>query len=177
MSRGRGAFHLAVVAVAMLDAIHRFFVLIFGRPQPIDFWLLGVDGLIVVLIAWLDVPDKLHNRRIGKRLTSLSHLMNEGLGLQRSVPDTAKEESEVLRLWMTNTKAWGNKTNQFLAACSQQASGAFLLVHDSSSADTLVFMPSGEFFHLAPSIREHYQLLLSQLNNLRHIVEKPEVYF
>jgi hypothetical protein len=103
--------------------------------------------------------------------------VDEGLGLQRSVPDTAKEESDVLKLWIVNAKAWSNKTNEFLAACSQRASAAFLLVHDSSSADSIVFTPEGEFFYVASPVREHYQRLLMQLNNLRQIIEKPEVYF
>lgn len=110
-------------------------------------------------------------------VTSLSQFMDEGLGLQRSVPDTAKEQTRVLELWMTNTKAWGDKANAFLAARSRQASAAFLLVHDSSSADSIVFTLAGEFFYVASPVREHYQRLLTQLNSLRQIIEKPEVYF
>lgn len=79
---------------------------------------------------------------------------------------------------MGNTKAWGDEVNGFLVTYSGQASASFLLVHDSTSADSLVFTQSGDgFFYLASPIREHYQRLLTQLNNLRHIIEKPEVYF
>jgi hypothetical protein len=116
-------------------------------------------------------------KKLKQIVTSLSRFMDEGRGLQGSVPDPAEEELEVLQSWMLDTGAWGNKVSEFLAVHSQHASAAFLLVHNSSSADSVVFTQSGHFFSLASPVREHYQRLLTQLNNLRHITEKPEVYF
>ena len=140
---------------------------------------------VFLFIAYEVIVGIVRHRRATRRqkelkqiVTSLSQFMDDGLGLQRSVPDTAKEESGVLLSWMMNTNVWGDKASDFLAAHSRQASAAFLLVHDSSSADSVVFTLSGdEFFYLASPIREHYQRLLTQLNNMRQIIEKPEVYF
>jgi hypothetical protein len=157
----------------------------FEGVKPFDWLMLGIETAVLLLILYEVVVGIVRHRGAIRRqrklkqiATSLSQFMDTGRELLRSVPDPSKEESEVLRLWMVNTNAWGVRANDFLAACSQQASGAFLLVHDSSSADSVVFTPSGdEFFYLASPIREHYQRLLTQLNNLRQIIEKPEVYF
>jgi hypothetical protein len=156
----------------------------FGGVKPFDWLMLGIETAVLLLILYEVVVGIVRHRRATRRekelkqiVTSLSRFMDEGLGLQRNVPDTAKEETKVLQSWMTSTKAWGDKTNEFLAARSQQASAAFLLVHDSSSADSIVFTLAGEFFYVASPVREHYQRLLTQLNSLRQIIEKPEAYF
>lgn len=148
-------------------------------------WDRGLELGVFLLIAWEVIVNIVRHRgatgrqrEVATILTSLCQFMDEGLGLQRSVPDTAKEEWGVLETWMKNTNAWGGKASKFLAAHSRQASAAFLLVHDSSSADSVVFTPSGDdFFYVASPIREHYQRLLTQLNNMRQIIEKPEAYF
>ena len=167
MSRGR---MIAYLVMLVLIAKH----LLADSYGPWDRLLeIGVFLFIAYEVIVGTVRHRRTTRRQGKLkqiVTSLSQLMNTGRKLQRSVPDTAKEESGVLSLWMTNTNTWGDKVNEFLAACSPQASEGFLLVHDSSSADSLVFTPSGDFFYLASPIREHYQRLLTQLNNLRHII-------
>jgi len=147
--------------------------------------MLGIETAVLLLILYEVIIGIAHHRVTTRRrnqlrqiVTSLSQFTDEGLGLQRSVPDTAKEEPEVLQSWMVNTKVWGDRVNEFLTARSRQASAAFLLVHDLSSADSVVFTVSGDdVFYLASPIREHYQRLLTQLNNVRQIIEKPEVYF
>jgi hypothetical protein len=156
----------------------------FEGVKPFDWLMLGIETAVLLLILYEVIVgiarhhgETRRQKELKQIVTSLSQFMDDGLRLQRSVPDTAKEETGVLQSWMANTKAWGDKTDMFLAARSQQASGVFLLVHDSSSADSIVFTPAGEFFYLASPVREHYQRLLTQLSNLRHITEKPEVYF
>jgi hypothetical protein len=156
----------------------------FDGVKPFDWLMLGIETAVLLLILYEVIASVARHhgatrrqKKLGQIITSLCQFTDEGLKLQRSVPDTAKEETEVLQSWMINTKAWGDKTGEFLAARSQQASAAFLLVHDLSSSDSVVFAPSGDVFYLASPLREHYQRLLTQLNNLRQIIEKPEVYF
>jgi len=180
MSQGRRSAYLALTVLLMCNTIRHMF----EGVKPFDWLMLGIETAVLLLILYEVIVGVVRHcaathrqKELKQIVTSLSQLMDEGLRLHKSVPDTAKEETAVLQLWMTNTKAWGDKTSAFLASRSQQASGAFLLVHDSSSADSIVFTPSGEFFYVASPVREHYQRLLTQLNNLRHITEKPEVYF
>jgi hypothetical protein len=156
----------------------------FEGVKPFDWLMLGIETAVLLLILYEVVVGIVRHRgAISRRkelqqvVTSLSQFMDEGMRLQRSVPDTAKDESRVLQSWMVDTKAWGGKVGEFLAARSQHASAAFLLVHDLSSSDSVVFASSGEVFYLASPLREHYQRLLTQLNSLRQIIEKPEVYF
>lgn len=91
MSGRRRAVHVCAVVLAMFDAMRRTFHLIFGKPQPIEWWLLAADLAIVFLIIWLDVPETWHKRSIGKHLTSLSGFVDNGLRLQRSVPDSSRQ--------------------------------------------------------------------------------------
>ncbi|MGB6802471.1 MAG: hypothetical protein WA899_02265 [Candidatus Sulfotelmatobacter sp.] len=156
----------------------------FEGVKPFDWLMLGIETAVLLLILYEVVVGivrhcgaRRRQKELSRIITSLSQFMDEGLELQKSVPDTATEQTGVLRSWITNTKAWGDKINTFLVARSRQASAAFLLVHDLSSSDSVVFAPSGEVFYLASPLREHYQRLLTQLNSLRQIIEKPEVYF
>jgi hypothetical protein len=70
----------------MVDAIRRIFHLVFGTPQPIEWWLLGADLAIVFLIIWLDVPEYFHKRRVRKIMLRFQPLIEIGEKLQREVP-------------------------------------------------------------------------------------------
>jgi hypothetical protein len=157
----------------------------FEGVKPFDWIMLGIEAAVLLLILYEVIIDIVRHHQatcrrkgLNQIVTSLSQLMDEGLRLQRSVPDTAEQEFEVLQRWMMDTSAWADKASDFLAARSRRASAAFLLVHDSSSADSVVFTSSGDqLFYLASPLREHYQRLLTQLDNIRQIIEKSEVYF
>ena len=173
--------YAAIILFVMCNTIRRMF----EGVKPFDWLMLGIETAVLLLILYEVIVGIVRHheatcrqKKLRQIVASLSQFMDEGLKLQRSVPDTAKEESGVLQSWMMNTKLWSDKASEFLAAHSRQASAAFLLVHDSSSADSVVFTLSGDdLFYLASPIREHYQRLLTQLNNMRQIIEKPEVYF
>ena len=69
---------------------------------------------VFLFIAYEVIAGTVRHRRTTRRqgelkqiVTSLSQFMNTGRKLQRSVPDTAKEESGVLQSWMMNTKQIG----------------------------------------------------------------------
>jgi hypothetical protein len=75
--------------------------------------------------------------------------------------------------------AWSGETNAFLflSAQSARASASFMLIVASSTSDRMVNKSTGETVYLHGPTRECYQRLLVQLNNLRGIMEKPDVYF
>jgi hypothetical protein len=145
----------------------------------------GLEVGVLLLIAWEVIVNIVKHRGATRRqrelktiVTSLCQLMDEGLGLQMSVPNAVTEEPGVLEAWMINANVWGGKAGEFLAAHSQQASAAFLLVHDSSKADFMVLTLAGDgIFFLATPLKENYQRLLTQLNTMRQIIAKPEAYF
>jgi hypothetical protein len=156
----------------------------FEGVKPFDWLMLGIEAAVLLLILYEVVVGVMRHNEMKCRkkalsviTTSLYHLMDEGLELQRCVPNTATDETEILQSWMTNTTMWGAKASELLADRSPQASATFSLVHDLSSSDSVVFTPSGEVFYLASPLREHYQRLLAQLNSLRQIMGSPEVYF
>src|SRR5438093_11653328 len=100
MNRGRRVFRLGAAIFAMCDAIHRFFIFLFGKPQPIDWWLLGADLAIFVLIIWLDVPERLHSLKAQRRVAELEPFMVKGRVLQHSVPNPADAvEAEQTQDW------------------------------------------------------------------------------
>jgi hypothetical protein len=108
----------------------------FEGGKPFDWLMLGIETAVLLLILYEVIigiarhyGTKFRQKELSQLVASLSQLMAEGLELQRCVPNTATEETEVLQSWMTNTKVWGVKAGEFLAAHSQQASAAFLLVH------------------------------------------------
>jgi hypothetical protein len=184
MSQGRGRTWLLIYAAITMLALRHTIRRMFEGVKPFDWLMLGIETAVLLLILYEVIVGIVRHRGARRRqkevkqiVTSLSQFMDEGLELQRSVPDTAKEEWGVLQSWMTSTKVWGDKASECLATYSLRASAAFLLVHDLSSSDSVVFAPSGKVFYLLSPLREHYQRLLTQLNNLRQIIEKPEVYF
>jgi hypothetical protein len=178
--RRRRNFHLIVGAFAVSDAIRRIFHLIFGRPQPIEWWLLGADLAIVFLIIWLDVPDKLHKRKLRKIVPSLIPYMDEGRKVEEAIQGfdmRLPKGQEAAYDWTIKADEWGRKTGEFLALHSARASAVFLLVVSSKGAEKHVFSPRHGMQYLSGRTADCYQTLLCRLDNLRRIIEKPEAYF
>jgi hypothetical protein len=166
---------------AALHALDRLFVSLFGHPQPIEWWLLAADVAIVALIVWLDVPEQLHKRRCAKIVKALSDFMFMGHTLAGSVPNPELPEvgsSDKIEMWRQSVEDWRTETAQYLSAHSSKATSAFLLITLSETNVTNIVHPlEGWSFHLSGYQRETYQALLGYMNNLRAIIEKPEVYF
>jgi hypothetical protein len=150
----------------MCDAIRRIFHLIFGNPQPIEWWLLAADAAIVALIVWLDVPKKLHERRVGKWMKRLLPLMPKGQTLQASVPRASEDEIKTTE-WTNSVQEWIAEVQTALTLYSAKALAAFNsgMPKDSSYPGT------------APLAHRHLSYLLLRLENLRKILEKPDAYF
>ena len=173
-------FRVGAAVFAMCDAIHRVFVLLFGHPERIDIWILVVDALIVALIAWVDIPEKLHKRRVGKRLASLLPFVERGQELQRTIPEyDATYDAVTGKEWMNSVVMWGKETRTFLEQCSP--AGARLFEHTAETAQLVnpqyVHTESGRSFPIHGDQRDSYQRLVARLNNLHRIMEKPDAYF
>jgi hypothetical protein len=166
----------------MCDAIRRIFHLIFGKPQPIEWWLLGADLAIVALIIWLDVPEQLHKRQIAKIVSKITPYMEAGQRIQNELHVLAGTLPQVTGTkqglaWITEANTWGKTTADSLALHSTQASAAFLLVITTVQAGRTIYSQQYGTFYLSGEVGDCYQTLLGRLVNLQRIMEKPEAYF
>ncbi|PYV76506.1 MAG: hypothetical protein DMG96_13825 [Acidobacteria bacterium] len=167
----------------MCDAIHRLFILLFGRPQRIEFWILGVD-VIVVFLIWYEIRVEKNQRRaddhrrvvISGKMMPLSKLRDKGLRIKAAVPDEmAITDKQIVQKWISTVDSWSNETNSFLAN-SPLASNAFMLVDNIDHVNTLATIP-GKIFEVRGESKAPYQTMSVQLENLHRIIERPEDYF
>lgn len=151
----------------MLDAIHRLFKLMFGCPQPIDFWILGADVLIVLLILWVDVPEKLHQRRIKKNIYKLVSFLNDGQALHDAPPNSQATEEEA-QTWSEQVSNWILLVQSFLEKNSKSALSVFRHHGLGQRYGGL---------RISLKVEKWFYELDVRLKNLRSIMEKPDVYF
>jgi|HubBroStandDraft_5_1064220.scaffolds.fasta_scaffold11766_4 hypothetical protein len=168
MSRGRQVIRLVAGGYALIDAIRRIWHVVFGRPQPIEWWLLGADLAIVFLIIWLDVPERFHRRRINKRVVTLFEYIHRGQLLKASSPHSL-EDDKLVPSWLNAVKEWNAESLHFLESCSPQARAAFLISDETAHTREVSTVPLGA--------RWSYGAMLDRLDNMRKIAENPDVYF
>jgi hypothetical protein len=132
--------------------------------------MLIIELLVLLLIAYeviVSILEKIHERKrkkvVGERVKTLRDAMFEGQELRNST--TWGDDRERERKWVQDTKEWGERTRALLKSYSAHAEMAFLLEMPISPND---FGSMSQPFTLGT--------LLSRLNNLRSIIEKPEVY-
>ena len=94
--------------------------------------------------------------------------MSRGQNLQRNAPTVDNPDLAVATAWVESVTAWINETHQFLAHYSSQAASSFL--HEGVRASLI-------YHGISAQARQLYPVLLSRLDNLRGIMEKPDVYF
>jgi hypothetical protein len=116
MSRKRQVVYLVVGAFAMIDAIRRVLIVLFGKPEPIDIWILGADIVIIALIVWLDVPEKFHRKKTHRIALALNPFVAEGLRLLQEVPfqDTLTPGSSRIFEWTQSVLNWRERLVIFL---------------------------------------------------------------
>jgi hypothetical protein len=167
MNGRRGAVRLCAAVVAMFDAVRRICRLVFGSPQPIEWWLLAADLAIVFLIIWLDVPEKFHKYRVRKRKEKVFECWATGQTLQTMAPVNHGPENTAS--WLVSFKEWNNKTHDLLQSYSPEAAVAFF--HETGRVE----MPEGAYDVVNPA-RVQYRSLLIRLNNLKTIMENADGY-
>jgi hypothetical protein len=149
----------------MLDTLRRMF----EGSRPIDRVMLVIELLVLVLIAWevgvgiLERCEAKKRRKIvEQRRNEMRDAMVEGQRLLQTVPKLM----EPIAKWASDVDAWERETQELLRSYSAQAETAFLI--DTS------FVPST--IGAIPDPRRYGKLMM-RLQNLRAIIEKPEVYF
>jgi hypothetical protein len=119
-----------------------------------------------------------HQRRvfINEKVSALSIFMDKGLRIQEIVPDPqVTSDFSIIQRWMADVRAWTDETNTLLRTLSPQASAAFMLITAAEKMSTFV-VSSGRGFYLMGDVRECYQKMVVQLENLRRIIERPDAY-
>jgi hypothetical protein len=162
-SRGR---ILLVLGLVMLDTLRRML----GDSRPIDQLMLGIEFLVLLLIAyevWTGIKDRWVEKRrknlVEKRIGEMRNAIARGQALQLGTP---KSMNSAVAKWASDVDSWEKETSELLRLYSAHAETAFLIdvpfdVHSLGSI--------GEPFR--------YGKLVGRLQNLRGIIEKSEVYF
>ncbi|MGO8973760.1 MAG: hypothetical protein ACLQJ0_04945 [Steroidobacteraceae bacterium] len=140
----------------------------FDGVKPFDWLMLLVELLVLLLIAYEVVIPAFHRRRTSRRLASLLALMNRGQKIQDAVPASGTTDDLAISAWKTSVEEWLRDTHKTLVAYSPQASTIFL--HDTGGT-------SLRYRGVAQNAHDYFVMLLARMNNLRAIMEKPEVYF
>jgi len=92
-----------------------------------------------------------------------------GQTLQANAPPDGTTDTAIAAAWVDSVKQWIQQTFAFLAKYSPQAATSF--IHNSGGA---VEYPKISTHSQA---RDWYRTLIARINNLRRIMEKPDVYF
>ena len=130
----------------------------------ISMWVMEL--LVLLLIAY-EVFGKLgHDRNIRKRSVALNTLLTRGVELQSHPPYFGVTQEESGK-WNQSVTAWVEETAEALQKWSTQAAATFRhgVWHAAS------------YPNIAPASHSSFGLLSHRLDNLRKIMEKPEVYY
>jgi hypothetical protein len=137
--------------------------------RPIDLWMLIIELLVLLLIAYEVVIGVWSKVRTSRRVTTIFQYMARGQDLQAHAPPAGTDVS-IPAAWVASVQEWIQQTHDFLAQYSPQAAASF--IHDSGGASVQY---SGVSSY--SQARDWYRTLVSRINNLRRIMEKPDVYF
>lgn len=152
--------------------------------RTIDWVMLVVELLVLLVIVWeFGITEWRHHgekkrkanlRSIADRLVGY---MDAGLKLQGTVPDHQESTFIIEDAWMIAVADWSFDTGKYLGALSQRAWSAFTLIANSNAGDSTISSLSGHYFTITGPLRECYQRLLVQLQNLKDIIERADTYF
>jgi hypothetical protein len=142
------------------------FFRVLAQSQPIDLAILGIEVLLLLVLAYQQFTRIVHKRRLNKQLSKLFYALAEGQELQAIAPDTIDENSVNLGKWKRAVRNWMDVTRTILEGCSGNAVISF--AHDP----VLTLTHAGRM-----SARSEYESLIARLNNLRCIMEHIDAYF
>ena len=137
----------------------------------IDWAILIVDFLVLTVILWLDAPERLHKRKVRRRLAMVQRIMLGGHSLRESAPTAAPDVTyDVAIRWVQSVQTWIDGAYQSLSDASMPAALAFIR---RDVAPDVIFGGISE----RADARSQFRELLHRLENLRNIMEKADVYF
>lgn len=141
---------------------------IFGDYRPIDLWLLVIELIVLLLIAYEVGDNWLRHRKKDKGIRKVSELMNEGMRLQRAVPASAMTpDQSTIDAWVKAVNVWLNRSHAELSKMSPSAASAFIEGIPGSSS----------YPGVAVGAYIAFGGLLLRIGKLRSISEKPDTYF
>jgi hypothetical protein len=150
----------------MCDTIRRML----EGTRPIDLWMLVIELLVLLLIAYEVVVGVWSKVRTSRRVATIFRYMAQGQNLQANAPPAGTTDISIPTAWVESVKEWIQQTHNALTQYSPQAAASF--IHDSGGASVQYNSVSGH-----SQARDWYRVLILRINNLRSIMEKPNVYF
>jgi hypothetical protein len=139
---------------------------VLASSQPIDVAILGLECILLFVLAYQQFIRIRHKRRLASQLSKLFYALAEGQELQAIAPDRTEEDSACVGKWRHAVRDWVDVTRTTLEGCSGNAVISFM--HNSG----LKLTHSGR-----TNARSEYELLVARLNNLRSIMEHVDAYF
>jgi hypothetical protein len=143
---------------------------LFFDVRPFEYLMLVIEVLVLLLIAYEVGSGVWHRIRRTRRSRRVLTRLSDGQALQHAAPRRSADPATI-SLWTSNVRAWIDETNTLLCKYSLEASIAFL--HNRGGADTSFGSALRE---VADGAQDPYVTLQERLNNLRSIIENPEVY-
>jgi len=160
----RRAIYLGMVILLMLETLKHFTQSV---AYLISLW--AMEFFVLALIAWEVAHAIWRHHIVGIRLKEMFDVMEKGHALQRSAPRAASAGSVNYGAWIKSVEEWDQQAQTLLKSYSVQAVASFL--HDTSGA-----IPAW-YDSITMPAQLKYATLISRLDNLRSIMEKPEIYF
>jgi hypothetical protein len=150
--------------LSAVDTIRRSFL----KHDAFDYAMIVIELAVLLLIAGeIGVHAKRYFRH-RRRTRRILDFLSEGQRFQQKAPSLGAGVEE-MSAWIDCVKAWSEQTSSLLSRYSSEASSSFF--HKSGG----VYESFG-YGHVAQGAQEWYITLQGRLNNLREIMEKPEVY-
>lgn len=124
-----------------------------------------MEFAVLGLIAY-EVWDKIADRRrIKKRTKVLFGLLNTGQELLNGVPSVNYPEN--VAGWVEQVLAWTKEARTALEGYTAHALASFNHLN----------IPTVNYTGVSAGAHAHFKELMARLDNLRNIMEKPEVYY
>ena len=159
----RGLPWLAMIMLC--DLIRRFF----GDFRPADLVSSALELAFIVVVLWLELPERFHKKKVSKSLRAVQLSMVLGQKLQNSVPSSSQDPSQT-HAWAKSVQDWIQDTQREMAKHSTQAGISF--AHFAGGASSTI-----SYSGMSTHTQRWYKELLWRLDNLRNIMEKADVYF
>jgi hypothetical protein len=141
----------------------------FGEFRAADLVASGLELAFILVILWLELPERFHKRRIRKQLAMIQRIMFDGHDFRDSVA-SANANDEAASRWIKSVQAWIDSTYHSIAATSLAAALAFM--HRNVAPDIHYGGVTSR-----TDVSKQFQELLIRLDNLQNIMEKAGVYF
>jgi hypothetical protein len=139
---------------------------VLAHSQTIDLAILGVQVLVLLMLAYQQFSRISHKRKLDKKLSILFYALADGQELKALAPDLLDGDAASIGKWKRAVHDWVDATRKMLEGCSGNAVISFmqnpdLRVTDSDRTNALT----------------DYNSLTTRMNNLRSIMEHIDSYF